>query len=70
MQSAVQDRILIAVAGTGQLSASAVLAECPYGADRRDFLRAVKVLIMDDAITGGPTYALTDKGRRRLTSAI
>jgi hypothetical protein len=66
MQTAVQDRILIAVGGPGTLCEDAVLAACPRGADWRDYQEAMKALIMDNAITGQP-FVLTSEGHRRLT---
>jgi hypothetical protein len=68
MQTAVQDRILIAIGALGTLCEEAVLAGCPRGADSRDYREAIRALIRGDAIAGQP-FVLTAEGRRRLDVA-
>jgi hypothetical protein len=68
MQAAVQDRILTAVALNPEVSSREVLADCPRGADERDFERGVRLLFAAKLLTG-PPYALTAEGRRGLVPA-
>ena len=68
MQAAVQDRILTAVALSSNVSTSAVLRDCPRGADERDVQRAIQLMFAAHFLTG-PPYTLTAEGRLDLVPA-